>query len=71
MRVGERLGDRIVLDFLALDELAGDLSVWFGLALEVLLGLVVRGDVPLPFIVAVLESHCSISVSESVTSRHF
>ena len=71
LRVGERLRDRIVLDFLALYKLACDLPVWLSLALEVLLGLVVRGDVPLPFAVAVLESHCSICVSESVTSRHF
>ena len=71
LRVGERLRDRVVLDFLALYKLTSDLPVWLSLALEVFLGLVVLVDVPFPFVVAVLESHCSIRVSESVTSRHF
>ena len=71
LRVGERLRNRVVLDFLALYKLTSDLPVWLSLALEVFLGLVVLVDVPFPFVVAVLESHCSIRVSESVTSRHF
>ena len=70
-RIGELLRNRIVLDLLALDELAGDLSVRLGPALEVLLGLVVRGYVPFPFVVAVLQSHGSVRFRESVTSRHF
>ena len=72
LRVGERLRDRIVLDLLALDELAGDLAVGLGLALEILLGLIVVGDASLPLIIAVLEAHCPVRVSEEVTiRRHF
>ena len=70
-RIGERLRNRIVLDFLALDELACDLSVRLRPALEVLLGLVVRSYVSFPFVVAVLKSHGSVRFRESVTSRHF
>ena len=52
-RVSECLCDWVVLDFLELDELTGDLFIRFGLALEGFLRLMVSGQVLFPGIIAI------------------
>ena len=54
--VCEGLRDRIVLHLLSLNKLAGDLSVGFGLTLEVLFRLMVRLYVLCPISIAIVQA---------------
>lgn len=62
LRVGERLRDRVVLDFLALDELARHLAVRLRLTLQALLGRMVLRDILLPRVVVIGEAVCIIGL---------
>ena len=68
--VSECLCDRVVLHFLLLNELTGNLAVWFSLSLEVLFSSSILVDTLSPLVVAVGQTIVPVCFLKSVTTLH-